>query len=136
MTKETFDIEQKAVIVQVTVEVDGLVNRLDFIVDTGSYETLLCEKTIRMIGYTPVDSIEDVQIQTVSGSGKAYRYEIEKISALGVCWRNFKVISHQMPSGSGSHGLLGLDFFKNTRLTIDFDDEEIIVEHKNPQPMK
>jgi len=50
MTKETFDIEQKAIIVPVTVEADGITTLLYFIVDTGSYETLFCEKAIRMIG--------------------------------------------------------------------------------------
>ena len=130
MTKETFDIEQKAIIVPVNVEADNITTLLYFIVDTGSYETLFCEKAIRMIGYTPVDSIEDVHIHTVSGSSKAYRYAIDKISALDVCRHNFKVISHQMPSGSGAHGLLGLDFFEKTKLTIDFDLAEIIVEKK------
>ena len=128
MTKETFDIKQKAVIAPVTIEADGMIHRFFFIVDTGSYETLLCEKTIRMIGYTPVDSFEDVPVHTVSGSATAYRYVIDNMTALGVNRKGIKVISMQMPAGSGAHGLLGLDFFENTRLTIDFKTAEIIVE--------
>ena len=127
MTKEKFDINKKAVIVSVEVEADGITSELDFIVDTGSPETLFSENAIRIIGYTTVDSIEDVPIQTVSGSSKAYRYVIDKMSALGVCKHEFKVISHPMPSGSGAYGLLGLDFFENTRLIIDFKTAEIIV---------
>ena len=128
MTKEKFDISQKAIIVSVEVEADDIASELDFIVDTGSPETLFSENAIRIIGYTPVDSIEDVTIQTVSGSSKAYRYVIDRISALGVTKRNLKIISHPMPTGSGAHGLLGLDFFENTKLTIDFKTAEIMVE--------
>ena len=50
------------------------------------------------------------------------------MTALGVSKKDLKVISHPMPSGSGAYGLLGLDFFENTKLTIDFKTAEIIVE--------
>ena len=128
MTKEKFDINKRAVIVSVEVEADGITSELDFIVDTGSPETLFSEKAIRIIGYTTVDSFEEVPIQTVSGSSKAYRYVIDKMSALGITKQNIKIISHPMPAGSGAYGLLGLDFFENTRLIIDFKTAEIIVE--------
>ena len=129
MTKETFDKKLKAIIVSVDVEIDGMIKNLPFILDTGSPETLICEKMLREMGYTRVDSIEDVPIQTVGGGAMAYRYIIESITALGLTKRNIKVISHAMPSGSGAYGLLGLDFFENTRLTIDFKLAEIIVEN-------
>ena len=127
MSKVEFDISQKAIIVSVAVEADGITSDLDFILDTGSPETLISDKAIRMIGYTPVDSFEDVPVHTVSGSATAYRYVIDNITALGVSRKGIKVISMQMPAGSGAHGLLGLDFFENTRLTIDFKTAEIIV---------
>jgi len=128
MNKETFDIKQKAVIVPVVVEIDNHIRRLYFIVDTGSPETLISDKAMRLMGYTPVDSFEDVSVHTVSGSATAYRYVIDNMTALGVSKKGLKVISMQMPAGSGAHGLLGLDFFENTKLTIDFNTEEIIVE--------
>jgi predicted aspartyl protease len=127
MTKETFDIKQKAIIIPVYVDIDGITNELEFIVDTGTSETLICERAIRLMGYTRVDSIEDVPIQTVSGSATAYRYIIDNIKALGLTRHNSKVISHTMPSDAGVDGLLGLDFFENTELTIDFKRAEIRV---------
>ena len=128
MSKETFNIKQKAVIVPVAVKVDDHTTRdIDFIVDTGTYETLICENRLRQMGYTRVDSIEDVPIQTVGGNATAYRYIIEDITALGVTRRNFRVISHPMPSGSGAYGLLGLDFFEDKVLTIDFKQAVISV---------
>jgi len=128
MTKEKFELEQRAIIIPVYVEIDGIINELEFIVDTGTPETLICEKAIRLMGYTPVDSIEDVSIQTVGGAAKAYRYIIDSIMSIGITKRNIKVISHKMPEDAGVDGLLGLDFFENTRLIIDFKTAEIIVE--------
>ena len=128
MTKETFDLNQKAIIVRVDVELDYQKKRLLFLVDTGTQETLISEKAIRAMGYTPVDSIEDVPIRTINGSGTAYRYIIESITAIGITRQNIKVMSHPMPIDAGVDGLLGLDFFENTRLTIDFKTAEITVE--------
>ena len=128
MNKEKFDKKQKAIIVSVAIEIDEIAGELDFIVDTGSPETLISDKAMRLMGCTPVNSFDDVPIQTVSGGATAYRYMIDNISALGVSRQNLKILSLPMPSGSGAHGLLGLDFFENTRLTIDFKTEEIIVE--------
>ena len=127
MRKEKFDINQKAIIIPVFVEIDDQTNRYDFIVDTGTPETLISEMALRAMGYTRVDSIEDVPIQTVGGRATAYRYVIDSITALGVTRRNMKIISHQMPSGSGAYGLLGLDFFEDKELTINFKKAEITV---------
>ena len=130
MSKETFDINQKAIIVRGDIELDDQKKRLLFIVDTGTQETLISEKAIRAMGYTLVDSIEDVPIRTINGSGTAYRYIIESITALGITRRNMKIMSHPMPIDAGVDGLLGLDFFENTRLTIDFKLAEIIVDSR------
>ena len=120
MSKEKFDINQQAVIVPVVVEADGIKSAMEFLVDTGTWETLISEKAIRSLGYTPVDSIEDIKIQTVVGAGMAYRYVIESISALGLTRSNIKIMSLHVQSGAGVDGLLGLDFFQNTELNIDF----------------
>jgi predicted aspartyl protease len=127
MTKETFDMTQKAIIVAVTIEADDQINLFQFIVDTGTQDTIISEKAIRLMGMTRVDSIKDIPIRTVTGSGVAYQYCIDNIAALGVTKRQFNVLSHEMPSGAGVHGLLGLDFFENTVLTIDFKRAEIQV---------
>ena len=128
MKKEKFNIEDKAVIVKVYVEADGIINELDMIVDTGTQETLISEKAIKAIGYVRANSIADVPIKSVVGNAMAYRYTIDCIETLGVRRSKFNVISHPMPKGAGADGLLGLDFFENTELTIDFKRAEIRVE--------
>ena len=129
-----FQKEDKAIIVEAYVEVDGIEWDYEFIVDTGTQETLICEKTLWRMGYVRANSKEDVPIRTICGEDTAYRYEIESIEALGVKRSNFDVISYPMPGDAGVRGLLGIDFFEKTRLTIDFDTAEINVELKKSIP--
>ena len=128
MSKEKFDLTKKAIIIPVLIEADGMINRLDFLVDTGTFETLISEEAMMEMGYVRANSDEDVPIKTVTGRATAYRYEMEEISALGVTRRGMKVISYPMSDDCGIDGLLGLDFFENTSLTIDFIISEIGIE--------
>ena len=120
MNSETFDLAQQAIIVPALVEVDGMTRDLKLLVDTGTYETLLCETAIRSFWLTPANSIEKTPIRTVTGSDDAYRYQIDSITALGIEKRNINVISYPIPRNAGVDGLLGLDFFINRKLIIDF----------------
>jgi len=120
MSGETFDLSQQAIIVPAVVEVDGITRDLKLLVDTGTYETLLCETAIRLFWLTPASSIEKTPIRTVTGSDDAYRYHIDSITALGVEKRNLNVISYPMPRNAGVDGLLGLDFFLDRKLLINF----------------
>ena len=127
MTYETFDLAQQAVIVSAIVEVDGMTRDLKLLVDTGTYETLICETAIKSLWLTPANCIEQTPIRTVTGSDTAYRYQIDSITALGIEKRNIKIISYPMPRNAGVDGLLGLDFFVNRKLIIDFILSQISV---------
>ena len=117
---ETFDIAQQAIIVPAVIEVDGISRDIKLLVDTGTYETLICETVIRFLWLTPANSIEQTPIRTVTGNDTAYRYSIDSITALGVEKRKINVISYPMPRDAGVDGLLGLDFFIDRKLLIDF----------------
>ena len=124
MSKKKFDKNQSAIIVPVSVEAGGITSDFEFVVGTGSVETLITEKALKAMGYTPEDSVEKEQTER----GIIYRYIVDSITAIGITRRNVKVKAQQMPNGSGVYGLLGLDFFENTRLTINFKEGEIMVE--------
>ena len=104
MSGETFDLSQQAIIVPAVVEVDGITRDLKLLVDTGTYETLLCETAIRLFWLTPASSIEKTPIRTVTGSDDAYRYQIDSITTIGVEKRNINVISYLMPRNAGVDG--------------------------------
>ena len=128
MKKEKFDITQKAIIVPVDVEVDFLKRRFKFLVDTGTQYTIIDEEAARAMWLVRGNCEREVTIRTVTGSGAAYEYKIDGIEALGITRRDFHIMEHPMPEDAGADGLLGLNFFDNTVLSIDFNTAEISVD--------
>lgn len=55
----------------------------------------------------------------------AARVELTKLAALEQERNNFLVLCHTLPPGTGVDGLLGLDFFRDQTLTIDFRKGEL-----------
>ena len=58
----------------------------------------------------------------------AYIFEIDKIEALGVLHKKFKVCTYDFFAyhySADFEGFLGLDFLKCTKFCIDLDEQEI-----------
>ena len=127
MKKETFNLEDKLITLSVIVEADYITKDFKFIVDTGTKYTIIDEDAARAMWLARGNS-KEVPIRTGTGSGTAYEYKIDAITALGVTKRDFHILEHPMPEDAGADGLLGLDFFENTSLTIDFILSEIGIE--------
>jgi predicted aspartyl protease len=96
-----------------------------FAVDTGATMTLISDDAMKKMGYTKADSVRTTQTITASKTETVYEYNLDNIMAIGLVRRNFKVISRSLPIGLGIDGLLGLKFFKDKELTIDFKLSEI-----------
>ena len=79
------------------------------------------------IGYKKKDSIRTIRTVTASKTETAYEFNLDNIMAIGLIRRNFKVISRSLPVGLGIDGLLGLNFFKDKELTINFKLSEILL---------
>lgn len=62
---------------------------------------------------------------TASGVKFAPRLLIEKVAALGRERNDFPVLCHTLPSSVGVDGLLGLDFLRESELTIDFQSGRV-----------
>lgn len=77
------------------------------------------------IGYDPALSPDRVQITTASGVEYVPQLILKSLSALGKRLTDFPVLCHTLPPSSGVDGLLGLDFFRGTRLKIDFNQASI-----------
>jgi len=125
MIVHTFDRKQPLVMVEVTVKVEGILKRFDFAIDTGATLTLVSDDAIKKLGYTKADTIRTTQTITASKVETVCEYSLDNIMAVGLIRHNFRVISRSLPLGLGIDGLLGLNFFKNKELTIDFKLSEI-----------
>lgn len=115
-----FDPQQGLIVLPVTISgPDGIV-QLRLALDTGATSTLIRPVHFEAIGYDPGLAQERVQVTTGSGVEFAARVPVTRISALGRSRRNFPVLSHTLPPSATVDGLLGLDFFRGSRLEIDF----------------
>ncbi len=67
----------------------------------------------------PFDS-DRVQVTTGSGVEFVPYVRLDKIRSLGKERLAFPVLGHTLPPSAGVDGLLGLDFFRDQSLTLDF----------------
>jgi predicted aspartyl protease len=88
--------------------------------DTGATSTVVNVAMLVAIGYDPALAAERVQVTTGSGVEFAPRIELKRLAALGQERLGFPVLGHTLPPSAGVDGLLGLDFFRGLRLTVDF----------------
>jgi predicted aspartyl protease len=93
---------------------------LQLAVDTGANSTLVSVAMLVAIGCDPALTAGRVQVTTGSGVEFAPRIELQRLTALGQERLGFPVLGHTLPPSAGVDGLLGLDFFRGLRLTIDF----------------
>ena len=96
--------------------------------DTGATSTILSSAILVAVGYAPAPSGERVRMTTGSGVEYVPLVNVERILALGTQQMDFPVISHTLPPTASVDGLVGLDFFREQRLTIDFRAGEITLE--------
>ena len=88
--------------------------------DTGANMTMLNRELANNLGYD-LDSPESVvRIATASGIVRVPQIRIRRFEALEREMLNFPIICQSLPMGVSVDGLLGLDFFRDQRLTIDF----------------
>lgn len=94
-------------------------------VDTGATVTLINAPSLVMAGYDPALSNDRYEVATASGVEYASRITVSKLTALGFDRRDLPILCHTLPPSASVDGVLGLDFFRDQVLTIDFRRGEI-----------
>ena len=96
----------------------------NFALDTGATRTLLSSEgaaTLRLA------LALGEQVATASGIESSQHATLSRVDALGMTRRDFRILVLPLPRAAGIDGLLGLDFLRDTRLTIDFRRQTIQV---------
>ncbi len=88
--------------------------------DTGATRTVVSREIALSLGYSLSTPGEGAQILTGGGALTVPMMTVEKIEALGKEATNLRVLCHTLPSRAAVDGVLGLDFLRGRRLTIDF----------------
>ena len=93
--------------------------------DTGATRTSIDRQIAVFLGFEFTDDSETVRVATGSGYEVIPVVDAHYIKALGHYREDLPVLCQTLPSDLPIDGLLGLDFFRNQRLTIDFREGTI-----------
>ncbi len=123
----SFDAQRGLVIVRAELEGPSGSDILRLALDTGATGTMVNVGMLVAVGYDP--SLVPERIQVTTGSGVEYvpRIVLSKITALGHERTDSPVLCHTLPPSASVDGLLGLDFLRGQRLTIDFLHGQILL---------
>ena len=116
-------------LIVVATEIEGLASTavLRLALDSGATTTLINTALLVAVGYDLALTSDRVEMTTGSGIEFAPRIAISRINSLGQVRSGFSVLGHTLPPSAGVDGLLGLDFFRNHSLAIDFRSGQITV---------
>jgi predicted aspartyl protease len=93
--------------------------------DTGASRTAISLDALIRAGYDPTQFPANVPMTTGSGIIHVARIPVAAFEALGQTRVNFVVIAHTLPPTAAVGGVLGLDFFEDQILALDFVRGEI-----------
>lgn len=89
--------------------------------DTGAMDSMINAGMLHLVGYD-IASSQGERVQLTTGSGVEYvpRIILKEIQALGLTRQNYTILCHTLPPSATVDGVLGLDFFRGYKLTVDF----------------
>jgi hypothetical protein len=108
-------------------------DRYTFALDTGASHTVADLTPLLMSGYQMKDSLRVVELETGKGIIEAYVFRLKEFSTLGIVRHDIEVCTYDFLANqvmSEFDGVLGLDFFENEKICIDFSESEITVTKK------
>lgn len=129
MDKFPFRLGEQETVIVVKALVEGYETQL--VLDTAASQTVIDLNLLLILGYSPENFGEAVEVETANGIMEAWPVKIREIEGLGILLTGFEILTYdffQKGLLSPHDGVLGLDFFKNTVLTIDFQKFEVRVE--------
>ncbi len=126
--KYSFELTETVNLIIIIAQIDGYDVRLAL--DTGASDSVIDLTALMIAGYHKSNVSEIVELETAKGSIDADIYVIREMKALGITNNNFKICSYDfLINGvlTEIDGVLGLDFFKNRKICIDFVTFEITI---------
>ena len=93
-------------------------------VDTGASHTVVDLTALLLVGFTMNDVVGTVQLETGKGVVDAYVFRAAYFHSLGKTIENMEICAYDFIGNaifSDFEGVLGLDFFRNSELTINFN---------------
>lgn len=120
MGRISFDPDGYGIVVFVTLKHKDVKRRIKMVVDTGSTYNMVPWYIAEELGYRPAMSNTYIPINTANGQIHVPKVEVEETIALGKSVRDCITLVHDLPDVSRVDGLLGLNFFRDCKVIIDF----------------
>jgi len=95
---------------------------LKLLLDTGATRTTIKRSTLIHLGFDPERDGSPGKLITGSTTESIRIVTLTRLFALGQNRIGFRVAAHRIPPEANIDGLLGLDFFQDHILTLDFQN--------------
>lgn len=121
-----FSLENEDSLIRVDAQADR--SDITLALDTGATHTVIDLTMMLLNGYDLDKVVRTVEFETAKGPIKAHIFRIVSLTALGRTIKNVEVSSYDFFGNNlllDIDGVLGLDFFKDTELTINFKEATI-----------
>ena len=93
---------------------------LRFVLDTGTARTMIAEGAARLLGFTPEGAIRKTRVASVLGAETGFLVRARRLHSLGWDRDAFEIACHRFAPEAQVDGLLGVDFFADLKLTVNF----------------
>jgi predicted aspartyl protease len=104
---------------------------LSLVLDTGASHTVIDLNILLVAGYDKSLRLDkNVKVQTANKIIDADKFKLEEIKVIDRVLKNFEVTTYDFLAQDdllNYDGVLGLDFFRDTQLLIDFKNSEITI---------
>ncbi len=121
-----FSLENEDSLIRINAQVDR--SDLTLALDTGATHTVIDLTMLLLNGYDLDKVVRTVEFETAKGPIRAFIFRIASLTALGKTVKNVEISSYDFFGNNlivDIDGVLGLDFFKETELSINFKTSTI-----------
>jgi predicted aspartyl protease len=129
-----FDPDDDLIIVKARVCGRHGSRRLTLALDTAASHTHVTPDIIDELGYNPAEGEAITAVRSAIGKEVGYMLRVQRFESLGFGFDEFLIHVHDLPTGFGIDGLLGLSFLKRFNYEIRSLEGRILVERATESP--
>lgn len=122
-----FQFDAQAEVVIINAAIFGPVAMVGVLLalDTGATSSMVGRQPLLRAGYDLARPFDTVRVATGSRVESLPRFKVQSVAALGHFRDDLFIVAHDLPASPQIDGVLGLDFLRNRRLTLDFTRGEL-----------
>jgi predicted aspartyl protease len=106
----------------------GVTHAFRAIVDTGAPVTEFSDEFLASIGLIKADDLKAADVSAFEQTKRYAKLTLPKIDCLGQSMENVNIRVSRFAEGWGVDALIGLDFFRQFQVTVNYRNGQIITE--------